>query len=127
VAVAVLQAAGQAAPTVTGDADACTIRFADGVEDRICWQSHEDRLLRGARVLESGDALLSMVRTHNGKLVGYVMGEGTKLRWQGRTLVEAKDSVCVSAGPGGTEITGRRRPYEGLPPLPPEIVTLKKP
>ena len=65
------------------------------------------------------DGLLAMVRVRGGQVVGYVLGEGTHLRWQNQPLVGSEASVCVSAGDDGVRVFGRRRAREGLPTIEP--------
>ena len=72
------------------------------------------------------DGLLAMVRVNNGRVVGFVLGEGTTLRWGDQSLVTAKSSVCVSAGAGGVNVQGRRRARKGLPAEPPIGVRVKR-
>lgn len=111
-------------------AGAVTFSLGRGVSDTIAWQSEEDRIQLGS-ALSAGrlhtDGLCAMVRARGDKVLGYVLGEGTYLRWGGRTLVQARSSVCVSAGPGGTSVSGRRRARKGLPPLKAQIITLARP
>jgi len=111
---------------------AAAVTLPDGSRDCITWQSEEDRVQRGSP-LKSGDletdGLLAMVRVKDGKVVGYVLGEGTYLRWKRQVLAQvrprrqpartaARRSVCVSAALGDVKVTGGRRPRENLPPLP---------
>ena len=112
----------QAVECSSPSAGAVTVRFPDGSADHVAWQSEEDRVQAGAP-LSAGplatDGLMAMVRVKDGRVIGYVLGEGTYLRWGRTTLVSARDSVCVSAGPDGAKTFGRRRAREGLPPLKP--------
>jgi hypothetical protein len=120
--VEVLPLEAEAAVPVAG---AARLRLPDGAEDTVAWQSEEDRVQCG-RTMTAGDmetdGLLAWVRVREGKLVGYVLGEGTYLKWKGRTLVRAagRDSVSVSAGPEGIRTRGRLRTRKGLPEIPPE-------
>ena len=136
--VATLEKAGDRRPVVRAEtarcdgaqAGAASVRLPDGSADLLVWQSEEDRLQRG-HPLVSGklatDALTAMVRVRDGKVVGYVLGEGTYLRWGDVELVRAREPVCVSAGAGGVEVFGRRRAREGLPPVRPAGVKVFRP
>jgi len=103
-------------------AAAAQIRLADGTIDQITWQSEEVYQQRGSALtcgqLET-DGLVALVRVQNSQVIGYVLGEGTYLKWGGKTLVEAADSVCVSADPDGVKPFGRRQSRKGLPPIEP--------
>ncbi|HFB98217.1 MAG TPA: hypothetical protein ENJ62_03670 [Bryobacterales bacterium] len=60
-----------------------------------------------------------MVRTDpSGRIAGYVMGEGTRLAFGGRTLAEGSEAFSVSAGPQGVFVSGKRRAAKAQPPLP---------
>ncbi|HET6428285.1 MAG TPA: hypothetical protein VFJ30_07745 [Phycisphaerae bacterium] len=130
-AVATIEAAGAAAPTVAALPVECgapvaggvRIDHPDGTVDRIVWQSEEQRVQLGVP-LSAGklatDGLLAMVRLDKaGAVVAYVLGEGTHLSWDGKDLVRAASSVCVTADGGGVNVTGRQRSRKGLPPEPP--------
>lgn len=136
-ALATLERQGQPPPAVgplavkcaNPSARAVMVLLAGGVADTIAWQSEEDRIQAGA-ALSAGrlqtDGLCAMVRVRGQKVVGYVLGEGTYLRWDGKTLVRAGSSVCVSAAPGRTKVSGRRRARKGLPPVKAKIIKLMK-
>ncbi len=138
VALATLEKDAASAPAVATaavkssnpSAGAVTIKLPGGLVDHIAWQSEEDRLQAGSR-LSAGqlqtDALLAMVRVKGTKVVGYVLGEGTYLRWSDKTLVRSEQSVCVSAGPDGVKVFGRLRTRKGLPPLKPTGVQAARP
>ena len=99
-------------------AGAVTIALKDGHTDRIVWQSEEERVQLGSP-LKAGplatDGLLAWVRLRGQRVVGCLLGEGTYLRFAGKSLVQADGAVSVSAGNGKVEIFGRRRAREGLP------------
>jgi len=106
-------------------AAAVQIELPDGNVDHMAWQSEEDRIQAGSPLTAGqlqSDGLLAMVRLREGKIVGYVLGEGTYLRWGSKTLVQAEGSTCVVAGPDGVKVFGRRRAREGLPPTEPANV-----
>ena len=59
-----------------------------------------------------------MVRTdRQGKLTGYVLGDGSRLQYDGRTLVEADEPLSVSADQDQVHATGTRQARQNLPPL----------
>jgi hypothetical protein len=101
-------------------AAAAQVRLPDGAIDQIAWQSEEVYQQRGS-TLTCGplqtDGLTALVRVKDGRIVGYVLGEGTFLKWRGKTLVQAADSVCVSADQDGVKLFGRRQSRKGLPPI----------
>ncbi len=109
---------------IDGSAHAASLVIeGDGFRDTIVWQPDENRDGRG-KPLKCGpvetDALLAMVRTDaGGKIAGYVMGEGTRLAFGGRTLAEGPGAFSVSAGAEGVFVSGKRRAQEALPPVPP--------
>jgi len=103
-------------------AGAVRVELPDGSVDYVVWQSEEHHMQLGSPLTAGPlqtDGLLAMVRVQDGQVVGYVLGEGTHLRWQDRPLVGSEASVCVSAGRDGVRVFGRRRAREGLPPIEP--------
>ena len=64
------------------------------------------------------DGLLALVRVEGKHITGFVLGEGTYLRWGRTWLVKAASSVSVSAGVGDSTVSGRLRTRQGLPPEP---------
>ncbi|MHC4716497.1 MAG: hypothetical protein ACYS5V_05970, partial [Planctomycetota bacterium] len=137
VAIATIEAKDISGPAVAPLAVECAapvaggarIRHRDGTVDTIVWQSEEQRLQLGGP-LSAGklrtDGLLAMVRTKAGKVTAYVLGEGSGLTWNGKALVRAKSSICVSADAGRVHVSGRRRARKGLPTVPPgEVQTFK--
>ena len=125
---AVAPAAVQCIASVAGGA---TVTFKNGPTDTLVWQSEEDRVQTGYDLtcgqLQT-DGLTAMVRVEGGKVTGYVLGEGTYLRWNGRALVtSAGGPVSVSAGPDGVHTSGRMRTREGLPTVEPTGVKTEKP
>ena len=138
VAIATLQQDMAARPAVEAQSVTCEnsaaggakVYLADGVVDQIAWQPEEIYEQRGSD-LRSGqlqtDGLMALVRVRNGRVVGYVLGEGTYLKWGERVLVQAKGSVCVSADADGVKMTGRRRSREGLPSIEPVGVKTYRP
>ena len=96
-------------------AGAATVRFPDGAVDYLAWQSEEEFVQKGSPLAAGPietDGLLAWVRVKDGKVAGYVLGEGTYLRYAGRVLAQADpatvlsrraaksgpESICVSAG-----------------------------
>ncbi len=107
-----------------------TVQLSDGATDFIAWQSEEERVQCGspltAGALET-DGLLAMVRVSGRKVTGFVLGEGTYLRWNGAWLVKSDSSVSVSAGAGDKQISGRMRTRQGLPPELPKKIEVSTP
>jgi len=115
------RAAVQAVECRNASAFGVSVELADGSRDLIAWQSEEDRVQRGHPLAVGSlrtDGLLAMVRVANGKVTGFVLGEGTYLRWDDTWLVKAESSVNVSAGAGDRQISGRLRNRQALPPAP---------
>ena len=110
-------------PEIEGPVGAASLVVeGDGFRDIVVWQPDEDRAGRG-KPLTSGaletDALMAMVRTNaGGEVTGYVMGEGTRLEFGGRTLAEGPEPFTANAGSQGVFVSGKRRAREALPPLP---------
>lgn len=94
------------------------IRLADRSTDLVVWQSEELYEQRGS-ALTSGrlqtDGLVAMVRVKDGRVTGYVLGEGTYLKWGDKVLVDAGQSVCVTADADGVEVAGSRQARRELP------------
>lgn len=99
-------------------ASAVAVSLSDGAQDFIAWQSEEERVQCGIPLtvgaLET-DGLLAMVHVEGKNVTGFVLGEGTYLKWNGSWLVKAGSSVSVSAGAGDKQIGGRLRSRQGLP------------
>ena len=126
-ALAALQAAETARPRVSvlpvecRSPSACgmAVDLSKGARDFIAWQSEEERVQSGSP-LRAGelqtDGLLALVRVEGRKVTGFVLGEGTYLRWGKTWLVKANSSVSVSVGAGDRQIGGRLRTRQGLPP-----------
>ena len=70
---------------------------------------------------------MALVRVKDDQVVGYVLGEGTYLRYGDKVLVQSKDSVCVTADPEGVKLFGRLQTRKGLPPVEPAGVKTYKP
>jgi hypothetical protein len=137
-AVATLQETPELRPAVTAQPVACEsesagavqVRLADGETDLVAWQSEEVCVQRGSPLATGPlqtDGLLALVRVKNGEVVGYVLGEGTYLRYGDKVLVQSpKDSVCVTADAEGVRIFGRLQTRRGLAPVEPvDVETLK--
>jgi len=109
-------------PAIDGLAKAASVVIeGDGFRDTIVWQPDESRDGRGKRLASGSletDALMAMVRTGaGGRVTGYLMGEGTKLLFDGRTLAQGSGRFSVSAGAGHVFVSGRRRARESRPPI----------
>jgi hypothetical protein len=106
------------------------IRLSDGGIDHLVWQSEEAYEQRGS-TLTCGplqtDGLMAMVRVKDGRVTGYVLGEGTYLAWGDKVLVEAKESVCVTADKDGVKVAGRRQARRELPAVEPVGVRTFRP
>jgi len=104
-------------------AGAVRLQFPDGTVDYIAWQSEEEAIQVGSP-LHAGplqtNGLLAMVRIEQGRITGYLLGEGSYLRYNDTTLVRARSSICISAAPDRIDLQGRRRAREGLAPEPPQ-------
>ncbi len=139
VAVATLQETRDAQPVITAQPVACEsdsagaarVRLADGYVDLVAWQSEEMGPQRGSPLATGPlqtDGLVAMVRIKGEQVVGYVLGEGTYLRYGQTLLVQAAGSVCVTASTDGVKVSGRRQAREGLPTLEPgEVKTYSVP
>lgn len=129
VAVATLQETPEFRPVLAPQPVACEsesagavqVRLADGETDLIAWQSEEMCVQRGSPLTTGPlqtDGLMALVRVKDGRVTGYVLGEGTYLRYGDTILVHAPgDSVCVSAGVEGVKVFGRLQTRHGLPPV----------
>jgi hypothetical protein len=110
-------------PAVRNNARAASLEVeGDGFRDLIVWQPEETPDKRGQQ-LSAGklktDALMAVVRTDRaGKVVGYIMGDGTSLEFKGRTLVRSQQPFSVSADSKRSIATGPRRAREGAAPSP---------
>jgi hypothetical protein len=106
------------------------IRLSDRSTDHLVWQSEEVYEQRGS-ALGSGqlqtDGLLAMVRVKDGRVTGYVLGEGTYLKWGDKVLVDAGQSVCVTADADGVEVAGSRQARRELPAVEPVGVSTFRP
>jgi hypothetical protein len=137
-AVATLQLNAADRPLVKAEAVTCEspsaggaiVRLADGSIDQLVWQSEEAYQQRGS-ALTSGelqtDGLMAMVRVKGDRVTGYVLGEGTYLKWGNKVLVQAKDSVCVTADKDGVNVSGRRQARKSLPTVEPVGVRTFRP
>ncbi|MBI5281225.1 MAG: hypothetical protein HY858_06030 [Candidatus Solibacter usitatus] len=115
-------------PRVTGGLGAASIVVeGPGFSDLIAWQP-EEVPDEGGQLLAAGplktDALLAMVRrAPDGRILGYVMGDGTRLEYGGRVLASSKRMCSVVANEAGVQTGATRRARQGLPPLPAEVTT----
>lgn len=108
-------------PTGNQNAQSLVVK-GDGFTDYILWQSEETLDEPGAE-LTCGemvtDAFLSVVRINNeDKVIGYLLGDGTKLVFKGKVLVQSDRTWSVSADEKLLHATGKRQAREDLPPLP---------
>ncbi len=111
----------QAGPEVRGCDDATSMVVQnEGFRDLILWQPEENIDTPGKLLECDGivtDALMAMVRTdENGKVIGYLLGEGSRLEYEGRTLVESPLRLSVSADASRTFASGPRRAHQGIEP-----------
>ena len=110
-------------PEVQGSPAASSIVVeGDGFRDLILWQP-EEYIDKPGRMIGCGglvtDALMAMVRTDDdGRVVGYVLGDGSRLEYDGAILAESHRQFTVSADSKRTVATGARRARQGLDPLP---------
>ncbi|MBI5084582.1 MAG: hypothetical protein HZB13_08295 [Acidobacteria bacterium] len=113
-------------PQATGSPEAASMVVeGPGFSDLIIWQP-EELPDQGGRALAAGamktDALLAMVRTApDGRILGYVMGDGTSLEYGGRVLASSKRACSVVADESGVQTGATRRARQGLPPLAAEV------
>ena len=94
----------------------------NGFVDLIVWQP-EETADAGGRMITCGqlktDALLAMVRTSPaGKVLGYVLGDGSVLEFAGSVLARSTPGFSVSADSAKAMACGKRRARQNLPPLP---------
>jgi hypothetical protein len=110
-------------PEVQGTSGAeSLIVEGENFRDLVIWQPEETADAGGQR-LSCGElktnALMAMVRTDRaGKVVGYVMGDGSSLEFGGKTLARSAQPFSVSADSKRSIATGPRRARQGLEPLP---------
>jgi hypothetical protein len=108
-------------PAVQGNDDATSLVVAnEGFRDLILWQP-EENIDSPGKLLECDgivtDALMAMVRVdQDGQVIGYLLGEGTSLVYEGRTLVNSPHRLSVSADTDRTFAVGQRRARQGLAP-----------
>ncbi|MEO8657390.1 MAG: hypothetical protein ABI693_02925 [Bryobacteraceae bacterium] len=128
-AVAAASRDGEPAPQLTKGPDpvgaehaASIVVEGSGFKDLIVWQPEENADERG-RTITCGqmktDAMLAMVRTGpDGTVVGYVLGDGGVLEFEGRVLARSSPGFSVTADGQKVMVQGRRRARQNLPPLP---------
>lgn len=92
-----------------------------GYEDLIVWQPEESPEA-GGRAIQCGglrtDALLAMVRIGiSGEVLGFVLGDGRSLSFNGQVLARSEAGFSVSASADKTVVTGPRRARQNLSPL----------
>ncbi len=96
----------------------------DEFTDYIFWQPEELKDEPGTEFIcgkMATDALLAVVRIDSDQnITGYLMGDGTKLLFDGKTLVMNQQTGSVSANKKLLSVSGKRRARIGLPPLPAE-------
>jgi hypothetical protein len=98
------------------------IMKGEGFTDHIIWQPEEVHDEPGIEIKCGNiitDALLTVVRTNsNGQVIGYLIGDGTKLIYNNNVLVQSDQVWSVSADEKLLVATGKRRARADLPPLP---------
>ncbi len=110
-------------PEIAGSEGAASIVVeGTGFTDLIVWQP-EETADAGGRMITCGqlktDALLAMVRTNPaGKVLGYVLGDGSVLEFGGSVLARSTAGFSVSADSAKVMAFGKRRARQNLPPLP---------
>jgi|GEM_PF-1716026 len=110
-------------PKIRGNPHAASVLVeGEDFHDLIVWQPEEVPDARGV-ALACGklktDALLAVLRTdRTGNIVGYVMGDGTRMGYGSRILARSERALSVSADAKRTMATGPRRARQGLDPLP---------
>ncbi len=109
-------------PEPAGAAGAASIVVeGKGFKDLIVWQP-EETADAGGRMITCGhmktDALLAMVRINpDGKVLGYVLGDGSILEYSGAVLARSSAGFSVIADSAKAMVTGKRRARQNLPPL----------
>ena len=109
-------------PAVQGNPDAVSLVIeGQGYQDLLVWQPEEvpeeDGKTLTCGVMKT-DGFLSMVRIGpEGRVLGYVLGDGKNFEHGDQVIVQAPETVSVSADSRRTWVTGRRRTRQGLPPL----------
>ena len=111
----------EAGPEVLGNPAARSVTVAnDGFRDLVIWQGEEYLDMPGSSVECGGiatDGLMALVRTDDdGNVTGYVLGDGSRLEYNGRVLVDSPRRVSVSADSVRTFASGARRARQGVSP-----------
>jgi len=109
-------------PSVTGRQDALSLVVeGENFTDYLLWQPEEYPDQPGAEISCGEmvtDGFLSMVRTDkSGQVTGYLLGDGRKLVYNGKTLAEAEEAWSVSADGKRVFATGKRQARENMPPM----------
>jgi hypothetical protein len=110
-------------PTVTGNPGAVSLSVeGPSFCDLLVWQPEEVRDM-SAPAVHCGDlslqGYLAMVRRDaNGKVTGYVLGEGGRLKVAGQELVRADGVVSVSADAQEVRVSGKLGTRQGDGPVP---------
>jgi len=109
-------------PPVEGNRQAVSLVVeGEKFTDLLVWQPEQESETCGEKISCGGlstDGFLAMVRTgRQGKLIGYVLGDGSRLSYDGRPLVEAPEPLSVSADAAQVHVSGRRQARRNLPPL----------
>ncbi|HLA38872.1 MAG TPA: hypothetical protein VJ417_02695, partial [Candidatus Glassbacteria bacterium] len=112
-------------PEVSGYTRALSLVIeGEGYSDLVVWQPEEYIEGRGEEISCAGlatDGLMALVRTDvNGRVTGYLLGDGHKLDFAGQALARSNKSWSVSADGKRVFTTGARRARQDLPPLPAE-------
>ena len=122
VAVAAAWRKDTEAPVLRRGPGSSLIVEGGGYRDLIVWQPEAAEDAPGKRIAAGGlvtDALIAMVRTDAaGKVLGYVMGDGSSLEFGGKTLARTPQRFSVSVDAKRAMAAGMRRARQGLPPIP---------
>ncbi len=93
----------------------------DGFKDLIVWQPEETPDSGGAAITCGSmktDGMLAMVRTDpEGKVLGYVLGDGNLLEFAGQTLARSQAGFSVTVDAVKAMAHGKRRARQNLPPV----------
>ena len=108
--------------TVEGNPQALSFKVeGENFSDLLLWQPEEYQNQPGETLScgkLAGDGFLNAVRLdEQGKVTGYVLGDGRSLAYAGQVLVRAGEPLSVSADSARVFLTGRRRARQDQPPL----------
>ncbi len=114
--------AAQAGPAVAGAPGAFSMMVqGPGYSDLLVWQPEETADQPGLPLTcgrLATDAMFALVRVDDqGQVIGYLLGEGRSLAWDGKLLAESEEAFSVSADAKLAQATGGRKARLGRPPL----------